>query len=125
MMLYTDLYSSRNVPGMKRLAVTKALAQYPPWTCPRCLHHRLSSNPPLLQIASFTTKTKRQKRWTRPPRTLVVAAAGGTAAVGLLTTLSDDAQYAYAAAQRTGRVAVTLAVCINEFVHPVDTAFAH
>jgi len=42
-----------------------------------------------------------------------IAAAGG--AVGTATlAFSDDIKHAYAAAARTGRVVVALAVCINE-----------
>jgi aarF domain-containing kinase len=40
----------------------------------------------------------------------VIAGVAGAAAV----TLSDDAKHLYRAAQRTGRVVGTLAVCINE-----------
>jgi aarF domain-containing kinase len=40
----------------------------------------------------------------------IIAGVAGAAAV----TLSDDARHLYRAAQRTGRVVGTLAVCINE-----------
>jgi aarF domain-containing kinase len=43
----------------------------------------------------------------------VLAAAGGAAGVGALA-FTDDVKHAYKAIERTGRVAGTLAVCINE-----------
>jgi aarF domain-containing kinase len=49
----------------------------------------------------------------RPRRALQYATAGGTLGVTALA-FSDDIKHGYAAAERTGRVMTTLAVCINE-----------
>ena len=44
----------------------------------------------------------------------VLAAATVTIGIGFLIGLSDDLKHGYAAAQRSGRVLLTLAMCINE-----------
>lgn len=44
----------------------------------------------------------------------VLAAATVTVGIGFLIGLSDDLKHGYVAAQRSGRVLFTLAMCINE-----------
>jgi aarF domain-containing kinase len=44
-----------------------------------------------------------------------LAAAGGTVGVAVLG-FWDDIKHGYAAAERSARVATTLAICINEYV---------
>ena len=44
---------------------------------------------------------------------MLVAAAGGALGVTAVA-FTDDVRHAYEAAERTGRVVSTLAVCINE-----------
>lgn len=48
---------------------------------------------------------------------VLLAAGGGAAATGVLA-FTDDIKYSYDAAERTGRVAAALAICINEQVLP-------
>jgi hypothetical protein len=52
---------------------------------------------------------------TRPRKTVRLAAASGTLGASLLF-FTDEIKYGYDAAERTGRVMTTLAVCINEYV---------
>nr|CAD11388.1 conserved hypothetical protein [Neurospora crassa] len=47
-------------------------------------------------------------------RTVLLAAGGGAAAAGLLA-VGDDVKYTYEAVERTGRVASTLAICVNDY----------
>ena len=49
----------------------------------------------------------------RARRALQYATAGGTLGVAALA-FSDDIKHGYIAAERTGRVMTTFAVCINE-----------
>jgi hypothetical protein len=49
----------------------------------------------------------------KPTKAIRIAAAGGTLG-GSLLFFTDEIKYGYDAAERTGRVMTTLAVCINE-----------
>lgn len=100
-------------PSSRCISVSAA-----PWTCSRCLRQRTSTfarsystdHSPKSQKHGDGGKTdsKGSRR-----RVIRIAAAGG--AVGTATlAFSDDIKHAYAAAARTGRVVVALAVCINE-----------
>lgn len=62
------------------------------------------------------TETRRGTSLERPRKLspLLLAAAGGTVAAGVLA-LTDDLHHGYTAAARTGRVLSTLALCINEY----------
>src|SRR6266487_754834 len=89
----------------------------PPWTCRQCLQQRqqLPLRSPLRQQrANYATQFRRTvggKK--RARRALQYATAGGTLGVAALA-FSDDIKHGYIAAERTGRVMTTLAVCINE-----------
>jgi aarF domain-containing kinase len=50
---------------------------------------------------------------TKPRKAVRLAAAGGTLGASLLF-FTDEIKYGYDAAERTGRVMTTLAICINE-----------
>lgn len=64
------------------------------------------------QVKGFSTKGHRAPRPKRKGR-VYLAAAGG--ALGVTTiAFTDDLRHAFKAAERSGRVASTLAVCINE-----------
>lgn len=49
-------------------------------------------------------------------RKVLLATAGGTLGAGTILAFSDDIKHGYNAAQRTGRVMTTLALCMNEWV---------
>lgn len=48
-------------------------------------------------------------------RGILLAATGGALGAGAFA-FTDDVKHGYAAAERTGRVVSTLAVCMNEWV---------
>ncbi|KAF4637348.1 hypothetical protein G7Y89_g738 [Cudoniella acicularis] len=92
-----------------------ARASPKPWTCRRCL----------LQARGATTK--QSKRYStggsytyanpaKPRRKgrVVLAAATGTVGATAIA-FGDDVKHAYGAVERSGRVASTLAVCINDY----------
>lgn len=67
---------------------------------------------PQLNNASGSAGSKRSAR----RRTAIrLAAAGGTVGVAIIG-FWDDIKHGYAAAERSSRVATTLAICINEYV---------
>ncbi|PGH29253.1 Atypical/ABC1/ABC1-B protein kinase [[Emmonsia] crescens] len=97
------------------------------WTCRQCLQQR-QGRVQRRQIHPFTSRgystTTPQFQKTnenggsnnkrRPRRALQFAAAGGTVGAALFA-FSDDMKHVYSAAERTGRVTVALAVCINDY----------
>lgn len=46
---------------------------------------------------------------------------GGIGVIAAAVALDDDAKHAFAAAQRSGRVAATLFLCIAEYVGSLST----
>ncbi|KAI1429198.1 ABC1-domain-containing protein [Xylaria sp. FL1777] len=94
------------------------LASNTPWTCTTCRtqlvrharFHRPSSRP---YSAGFSGSSRRGQR----PRARIVvltATASGAAGAGVLA-FTDDIKYGYDVTERTGRVAATLALCINDY----------
>ncbi|KAL2019697.1 hypothetical protein VTK56DRAFT_9234 [Thermocarpiscus australiensis] len=91
----------------------------PGWTCSRCRGQLPKPKFPLGPISrrygsatgfSFaTTKPKPRRR-----AAVVLATTGGTATVTLLS-VGDDIKNSYEAIERTGRVAATLVLCINDY----------
>lgn len=47
----------------------------------------------------------------------MLASTAGLGVLGSVVAFGDEAKYVGKAAQRTGRVVSTLAVCINEYAH--------
>ncbi|WEW55479.1 hypothetical protein PRK78_000910 [Emydomyces testavorans] len=95
------------------------------WTCRRCLEQRRKVLRPIAIRATYATASFSSRsspsggnaggnfKRRRPRRALKYAAAGGTLSAVALA-FSDDIKHGYIAAERTGRVITTLAVCINE-----------
>ena len=83
------------------------------WTCRNCTLQAKRGLRGTGQISGYGTKTNRIPRAKRKGRVLLAATAGGlgVTAVGF----TDDVKHAYEAIERSGRVASTLAVCINEY----------
>ena len=91
------------------------------WTCARCrneLPTRLPRPsfpraPPSRQYGStgpsFTPPKPKPRR-----RTAVLLATAGGGAAAMLLSVGDDVKHSYGAVERTGRVASTLVLCINE-----------
>ncbi|OAP60848.1 hypothetical protein AYL99_05850 [Fonsecaea erecta] len=80
------------------------------WTCPRCKNLQ---NPFDKPRRGFTS-SRRPVRVVRPRQAVYWAAAGGSAGASLLL-FGDDIKHGWLAAERTGRVVTTLAVCINDY----------
>ncbi|RYO83108.1 hypothetical protein DL766_004442 [Monosporascus sp. MC13-8B] len=92
------------------------------WTCSNCRNHILAAQvktiprrPPAKQYTAGSSRNYR--RLPKSPRTritVLTAAATGAAGAGALA-FTDEIKYGYEAAERTGRVAAALGICINEY----------
>ncbi|KAI1303413.1 ABC1-domain-containing protein [Xylaria venustula] len=98
--------------SLSRLASTKS------WTCNNCrtqiVRHakfqRSSSRP------YSTGSSGSSRRGPKPRARVVVLTATGTGAAGAgVLAFTDDIKYGYEVTERTGRVATTLALCINDY----------
>lgn len=90
-----------------------------PWTCSTCRSQLVRSktfqNVRAKGFASGRSSRGANGRRTGPNRAVLYASAGA-ATVGATTfAFADDIKSSYEAAERTGRVAVALAVCINDY----------
>ncbi|KAK4151462.1 ABC1 family-domain-containing protein [Chaetomidium leptoderma] len=101
--------------------VARRLAPAPAWTCARCRIQLPRPAFPRGPIArqygsvprpSFTTPKPKPKP--RRRAAVLLATAGGGAAAMLLS-VGDDVKSGYEAMERTGRVASTLVLCINDY----------
>lgn len=82
------------------------------WTCRTCA---LQAQRGLRGIKQFKGYSTRANRTPRPKKkgTTLLAVTGGALGVTAIA-FTDDLKHAYGAVERSGRVASTLAVCINE-----------
>ncbi|KAK0636163.1 ABC1 family-domain-containing protein [Bombardia bombarda] len=106
--------------SLSALAVKRLTSTSPGWTCAKC-RNQLLPRPTFLR-----TPVSRQYGTSRPPfanpkpsrprrRAALLAATGTAATVGGLLAVGDDVKHVYNAAERTGRVALALVVCINDY----------
>lgn len=98
-----DIFSTLAKPATRTL----------PWTCKACLRRvDLAFTPQRRNFAARSDVYPRPQKRGRKTKWVVLTtvAAAGT---GLLF-YTDAGRFAYGAAERTGRVVGTLAVCINE-----------
>lgn len=87
------------------------------WTCAQCRSQFPRPSFPRTPLSrqygstgpSFTTPKPKPRR-----RTAVLLATAGGGAAAMLLSVSDDVKNSYGALERTGRVASTLVLCINE-----------
>jgi aarF domain-containing kinase len=92
-----------------------------PWTCRACLRRQaLVSSPPQRKTfaTKLTAKPAQKPKGKRGRRLAYVA--GGLGIVAALTVVNEDAKHAVTAVQRSSRVATTLFVNINEYVHAIS-----
>lgn len=90
------------------------------WTCSACRSQLARSK----QLCFFGSRRYASRapspspghrgRWERPRRRLLYASSGAAAGASILA-FTDDIKSGYDAAERTGRVAVALGICINEY----------
>ncbi|RFU27927.1 hypothetical protein B7463_g8418, partial [Scytalidium lignicola] len=106
---------------MKTSKMASALRQISPWTCRKCKLQSQGGLPiqSLRQTVRYSTNSTNSTRkggLPNPKRRggVLLAATGGAFVVGGLA-FTDDIKHAYKAAERTGRVITTLAVCINDY----------
>ena len=98
---------------MRVFGTAPAIAPKVSWVCPKCLRsQRLSTVP----RASHTTRANKVYAFTGIRRKVLLATAGGMLGAGTILAFSDDIKHGYKAAQRTGRVIATLALCMKEWV---------
>ena len=92
-------------------------ANLAPWTCRQCSAQKSKG----VEVArgygtngrTYGKSSGSSQSGKRKNGRIILAAAGG--AVGISTiAFGDDIKHAYKATERSGRVASTLAVCINE-----------
>lgn len=91
------------------------------WTCARC--RDLARRPDLSSFPAsrqFGTSRAGSTKFNVPPnrrRVVILAAAGTGVATTILASVlafTDEVKHSYEGAERTGRVASALAICINE-----------
>ncbi|TVY81044.1 ABC1 family protein MCP2-like protein [Lachnellula suecica] len=94
---------------MKGLSLASVFARPGPaqWTCKQC--RGVGVRQQRLYSKGYTYERPRRKQ-----RVLMAAAATGLVG-GTALAFGDDLKHAYNAVERTGRVASTLAVCINDY----------
>ncbi|KAI0206887.1 ABC1-domain-containing protein [Astrocystis sublimbata] len=90
-----------------------------PWTCTSCraqlLRHSKFQRPSSQRYSTGPHGSSRRNPRTRAKVTVLAAsAATGATGAGLLA-FTDDIKYGYDVTERTGRVATTLALCINDY----------
>lgn len=89
------------------------------WTCSTC-RSQLIRNTPFQNLGARGFALGRNSRAggqrSEPKRALLFASAGAAAVGASTLAFTDNIKNGYEAAERTGRVAITLAVCINEYV---------
>ncbi|CAJ2502239.1 Uu.00g096330.m01.CDS01 [Anthostomella pinea] len=96
------------------------IASNAPWTCTSCRTQVLARSKPTHQSLSrkyATGPSAYSRRISKPPRAktaILTATATGAAGAGVLA-FTDDIKYGYEATERAGRVATTLAICINDY----------
>lgn len=89
------------------------------WTCSTCRNQLVRSKPfrPLSARSFASGKGSRGNNGPRRAPRIALYASAGTAAIGASAfALVDDIKTGYEAAERAGRVASTLMICINEYV---------
>ena len=88
-------------------------ANLAPWTCRQCSAQKSKGVEAARGYGTNGRTYGSSQSGKRKNGRIILAAAGG--AVGISTiAFGDDIKHAYKATERSGRVASTLAVCINE-----------
>lgn len=86
-----------------------------PWVCRSCTQQAGGQRGALKRSLKYSTKVPGNNA-SRRNRRVILAAAGGSLGIGALA-FTDDIKHTYKAAERTGRVVSTLALCINEYAN--------
>ncbi|KAI0479895.1 ABC1-domain-containing protein [Xylaria cf. heliscus] len=94
------------------------LASNTPWTCTSCrsqlLRHTRLQRPSSQRYSTGPSGSSRRGPRTRARVAVLTATATGATGAGVLA-FTDDIKYGYDVTERTGRVASTLALCINDY----------
>ncbi|KAI0414365.1 ABC1 family-domain-containing protein [Xylaria grammica] len=94
------------------------LASNTPWTCTNCrtqlLRHTKFQRSSSHRYSTGPSGSSRRGPGPRARVTVLTATATGAAGAGVLA-FTDDIKYGYDVTERTGRVAATLALCINDY----------
>ncbi|KAI3334252.1 ABC1 family-domain-containing protein [Ustulina deusta] len=94
------------------------LASNTAWTCTNCrtrlLRHAKFQQPSSQPYSTGLSGSSRRGPRTRARVVVLTATATGAAGAGVLA-FTDDIKYGYDVTERTGRVAATLALCINDY----------
>lgn len=106
---------------MNPLVVSRIATRGPrPWTCSACRGQLAGARPSAFLAARQFASGKGSShgdngRKSRSSRVLLYASTGAAAVASTALAFSDDIKNSYEAAERTGRVIATLAICINEY----------
>jgi aarF domain-containing kinase len=99
---------------MKGFNVARALTGVQSaWTCRSCTLQAQRGLRRIGQIKGYSTRSNRIPRPKKREKVLLAATGGALGVTAVAFT--DDVKHAYEAIERSGRVASTLAVCINEY----------
>ncbi|KAI0433580.1 ABC1-domain-containing protein [Xylaria sp. FL1042] len=94
------------------------LASNTPWTCTNCrtqlIRHARFQRPSSKSYSTGPSGSSRRGPRIKAGAVVLTATATGAAGAGVLA-FTDDIKYGYEVAERTGRVAATLALCINDY----------
>lgn len=108
--LSTAIRGSSNAAGSSLARRTATIPRPTPWTCRTCLQQRHTFASTARRLEGNTTRPP----FTNKRRRRLLVLGGGIALGAAVVSLSDDARHAFSAAQRTYRVAATLALNIKE-----------
>lgn len=104
--------------------ILRRVASSSPWTCAQCRNHvvrRVASRPDAARRYATSRFSSSAKQSAGPSRRrLVLLAATGGAAGASILAFTDDIKQSYESAERAGRVASALGICINEYGYLVS-----
>ncbi|PHH62317.1 hypothetical protein CDD81_7237 [Ophiocordyceps australis] len=103
-----------NACSISRLATTRPSSSI--WTCLTCRGQLARGIGPVRSYSQGKgPRNRRHGRANQPKRALLLASAGAAGVAGTALAFTDDIKNSYEAVERTGRVAVALAICINDY----------
>jgi aarF domain-containing kinase len=110
-------FPATNMKPLYFASLSRRLTSTTPWTCTNCrtqlFRQGKTQRPSSRQHSRGPSGSSRGNPRTRTRVAVLTATATGAAGAGVLA-FTDDIKYGYDVTERTGRVAATLALCINE-----------
>lgn len=97
---------------MRSFTLASATTRHFFGACPQGLQRQRLTHS--IQVAKFTTRARGGRFSAVNRRNVLLIAVTGAFVIGTTLAFLDDIKHGYAAVQRSGRVAATLGLCINE-----------